>query len=288
MSGSIRVALSCCFALCFAHLARAQPAPETSGSATTSPASTEQDRDEARALFSEGLEFVEHEDWVNAEERFRRVLALHSSHVAAYNLGSALARLGRLVEAAEVLRSILRAEDVDAPTSQAAQQLLLETEPRIGSLTIRITGDLTGVRFALDSKPLELTAQVQTISIDPGEHVIDAQRGAETLAQGRVTVGGSAPLQAELSLELPARLAPERVASAAELAPSDAARAHTAPAPDQRDGEASSGAPWWLWAAGGVAVAAAAAVTVALVVAGAEATPVMGDTNPPVVRGRVR
>jgi tetratricopeptide (TPR) repeat protein len=251
--------------------------------------------DEARALFTEGLEFVEQGAWIEAEDRFRRVLALRSSHVASYNLASALVHLGRLVEAAELLRAILRAPDIDAVTRDAAQQLLGETEPRIGSLTIRVAGDMTGVQFALDGKPIELSAQVQTLSVDPGQHAVSARRGDSLLDQGSVVVGGAAYLQAELSLELPPAIDPRRVArSERGREGGDAgrvggeARAITAPAPTRADEADRGGTPVWIWAASGVAVAAATAVAIVLVAAGGEATPVRGDTDPPLVRGRVR
>jgi hypothetical protein len=214
-------------------------------------------------------------------------VALRSSHVASYNLASALVHLQRLVEAAEILRSILRASDVDAPTREAAQQLLLQTEPGIGSLTVRISGDMHGVSFLLDSRPLELTAQVQTISVDPGEHVLVAQRAEKQLAVVRATVGGRAPLQAELLVELPPALAPSQ---AVRTLPG--ARREPGPPPrrTEQDESADSGAmPVWLWAAGGMAVAAAAVVTVLVVAGQGEAPqPVEGDTEPKLVQGRVR
>jgi hypothetical protein len=275
------LALLACVPLWFAGAAAAQSGA-SGGRLDTSV-------DEARQLFGEGLDFVGQEDWVQAEERFRRVLALRSSHVVAYNLASALVHLGRPVEAAELLRSILRAGDADAPTRDAAQQLLNVTEPQIGTLTIRVSGDRSGVRFALDDKRLELTGQVLTISVDPGEHTLTAHRAQTPLAFERVAIGGKAPLQAELAIDLPAQIAPERryisdVRKPARTAPGAA----VALAPPRAEESSSSGPGWWLWAGGGAAVAAAAVITVVLVSSGAEVDPVAGDTDPPFVRGRVR
>jgi hypothetical protein len=256
------------------------------------PAAESRVDESARELFAEGIAFVEAADWVQAEQRFRQVLALRSSHVVAYNLASALVNLGRPVEAAELLRSILRDAQADAATRDAAQQLLLQTEPKIGTLTIRVTGDMTDVRFALDEKPLEVTGQVQTSSVDPGEHTVTAHRGQTPLAFERVTIGGSAALQAELVITLPARVAPDRVALGARTAPLRApARPLTEPMPAERPEpvDSSGGSSFWLWAAGGaVLVAAGVVATVLLVSSGGEAAPVKGDTDPPLVRGQVR
>jgi hypothetical protein len=276
------LALLVCVPLAAAAPAAAQP---------SEPAPEPSVDESARELFAEGIAFVEAGDWVQAEERFRQVLALRSSHVVAYNLASALVNLGRPVEAAELLRSILRDADADMATRDVAQQLLLQTEPKIGTLTIRVTGDMTGVRFALDEKPLELTAQVQTNSVDPGEHTVTAHRGETPLAFERVTIGGSAALQAELAISLPARVSPERAALGARKAPLRApARTVTEPMPAEREEpvDSSGGSSFWLWATGGVLVVAAAVVTVLLVSSGGEAAPVKGDTEPGVIRGHVR
>src|SRR5882672_5789913 len=178
---------------------------EPSAEAATDARSVEQ----ARQLFTEGLHFVEDEDWAQAEDRFRRVLALKSSHVASYNLASALDHLGRLVESSELLRVVLRDPAVDPTTHDAAQQLLNEIEPRIGSLTIRITGDSSDASLSVDDKPLELSAAVQAISVDPGLHHVRVQRASATLVEKEVTVGGDAPLQADVTLELAPRIAPD-------------------------------------------------------------------------------
>ncbi len=107
---------------------RAQPAapPAAPAGGEAAGENDEQNVDQARQLFAEGLDFVEHEDWVNAEDRFRRVLALRSSHVVTYNLASALMHLGRLVESSELLRSVVRDPSADATTHDAATQLLSE------------------------------------------------------------------------------------------------------------------------------------------------------------------
>lgn len=270
----------------FALLAQAQAQQVGSASDGASDAAVE----EARRLFAEGLGFVEREDWVQAEERFRRVLALRSSHVASYNLASALVHLERLVEAAELLRSILRAGDVDPATREAARQLLSDTEPRIGTLTVRVTGDTSATRFTLDGKPIELTAHVQTLAVDAGAHELNALRAGSVVAAQRVTVGGGEPLQVEVELALPALIAPAEAVQPPPPEPTPAPRPAVRTTLAYEPPEESTSSNVWLWVAGGGAVvAAAAAVTIALLLSGSEqAAPVAGDTDPAVIRGRVR
>jgi hypothetical protein len=246
--------------------------------------------EQARQLFNEGLRFVEDEDWSQAEDRFRRVLALRSSHVASYNLASALVHLGRLVESSELLRVVLRDPAVDANTRDASQQLLTEIEPRIGSLTIRITGDASNASLSVDDKPLELAAAMQAVSVDPGVHHVVLQRDGAVLAQRNVAVGGDAPLQADVTLELAPRIAPETAVTRSE----PTRRAMPVVPASRQEPEADTGGgdsvltKWWLWT--GVGAAVAAGVIVALVAAPSsqQAKPVSGDTEPPFVRGRVR
>ena len=106
--------------------------------------------EEARLLFEQGIAHVEASEWALAEQSFRRVLAIRSSPVVAYNLASALAQLGRLIESAELLRVVVRDPAVDAATRDPAQQLLAEIEPRICSLTVRVQGDTAGARRQLE------------------------------------------------------------------------------------------------------------------------------------------
>jgi hypothetical protein len=248
--------------------------------------------EQARQLFAEGLSAVEREDWVVAEDRFRRVLALRSSHVASYNLASALVHLGRLLEGSEQLRAIVHDPVAEAATRDAATQLLSEVEPRIGSLTIRVGGTLDGARLSLDGRSIELTGQALTLSVDPGKHEVSLQRREAPTETKAVVVGGDAPLQAEVTFELAAPLAPAKVAQSAYV-PTSAGQPRPIPrtAPQRKDepepqDDGSILSEWWLWT--GLAVlAAGAAATVIVVSSPGEPDPVRGDTLPPVIRGRV-
>jgi hypothetical protein len=269
-------------------------AAQGAGSARHPPEGESTAVDQARQLFAEGLKFVELEDWAQAEERFRRVLALRSSHVVAYNLASALVHLGRIVESSELLRAIVRDATAEASTREAATQLLSEIEPRIGSLTIRVSGDATGASLKLDDKAVELTGSVQTASVDPGEHRVALVRDGAELTSKSAQVGGDAPLQVELTLELNPPPAPEAAARAASTLDATPRRAPTAatstetdhgePGPSQRS--SSLLASPWLWAGAG-AVVAATVVAIVLLAPASKGATVSGDTNPPLIHGRV-
>jgi hypothetical protein len=272
----------------------ASPLGDT-GDAPAVDATTE----EARRLFAEGLDFVEAEDWVQAEERFRRVLAMRGSHVVAYNLASALDHLGRLVEAAELLRPIARDSSVEPRTKAAAERLLGQVEPRIGSLTVRLSGDSQGALVRLDDKQVQISEQVLTVSVDPGAHRVVVERDGVIVASRTVEVGGEGTLQTSIAIDVPPRLGQGTDAAGAtprttsiplgSLTPvgSRAPKAAVEPGPEPRDddGDSMFASPW-LWVGVG-ALAIGAGVTVALLMTSEDPAPVRGDTDPPVVRGKV-
>jgi tetratricopeptide (TPR) repeat protein len=282
--------LVACTALALNGLAHAQ-VPGLHAPPGPDPQLEEQQKEQARLLFSEGLQFVEQGDWANAESRFRSVLMLRASHVVAYNLASALTHLGRVKEASELLRAIVRDGTSDASTRAAAGQLLAETEQRIGTLTLRVAGDATGASVQLDGAPLELGEQILTISVDPGEHHVEVLRDGLAVARQTVLIGGDAPLQVSVTLTLPPRIVPVAVAKAAQPATGAerdrSAGAHTDADPARDSDGESIFESWWLWTAVG-AVAAGGAVAGVLLASGGADEPVRGDTDPPLLRGTVK
>jgi hypothetical protein len=272
-----------CDAAPYASLAHAQPLAEPAPA--VGAAADEARLDQARKLFEEGLAQVEAAQWAQAEQSFRQVLAIRSSPVVAYNLASALAQLGRLLESAELLRVVVRDPSVDVATRDPAQQLLAAIEPRIGSITVRVQGETEGVILRLDDRVLGQGELVQAISVDPGPHHVFVERDGKRVASEEVRVGGDAPLQAEVTFDLreKAPAAPPVDLRVSKLP------GENKPAAARDDGGSVWGSPW-LWTGAGVGVLIVAGVVVAVLVAGAEdsvADPVGGNTDPPFVRGRV-
>lgn len=251
-----------------------------------------QERATARALFEEGLAFVAAKDWRGAEDRFRRVLALRASHVAAYNLASALEHLDRPVEAAKLLRGVLGASDAPEDTRAAAEQLLAHVEPRVGTLVVSVTGDTAGCTWTLDGDAHGVDAFGAALRVDPGAHEVIIKRGDAALTSRTVHVGGAQPLRVETSIALPER---SRAATAtlvpapapSRSRPTGAPDPRTAPSPrDTGDDDAITG-KWWFWSGLGAVVTGAAVVIAVVAAAPGDARPVAGDTDPPVVRGTV-
>src|SRR5690606_9258289 len=118
------------------------------------PPAAAQREDEARALFDEGVALYDRGDLAEAEDRFRRSLAIRPASSVRYNLAAVLADTGRLAEARELY--LLVAADTRAPgavrrTSEQSASALAE---RLASLTLELAGDTDGVIVRVDDRPL--------------------------------------------------------------------------------------------------------------------------------------
>lgn len=231
---------------CLAMLALTAPRLEAQDEARASAA--------ARALFQEGVDCVDAGDWACAAERFGQAARLRPSPVILSNQGVALMHVGRLVEASEAFRAVLR----DASASEAlhadAERYVAEIAPRLGRLTISVEGPREGVVIELDGQ--DHTALVGIPApCDPGAHEVRARRDGEIVAQSRVEVTAGAT--ATTGLAIPARpvvaeaIVAPRVSDVTDPAV-DADLALATPAPTDDGDEIYE--QWWLWTIVGVVV----------------------------------
>lgn len=234
----------------------------------------------ARALFEEGLQFVEAQQWAEAVDRFGRVLAIRASAIVSYNYASALVKLERLVEASRALRGVIADPSASSEVVEAARALLEGVEPRIGQLTVRLRGDAARVVVTLDDDPLPEGSIGIAVPVDPGERVVRVTRDGLPIARRVVNVVEGAPLH---NLTIDVVPTPTEVAVASPSGPNDD-RAHLAA---NEHADSGGGTPWG-WIIGGSVVAVGVAVVVAVLVASpSDPDPVRGNTDPPFVRGRV-
>lgn len=235
---------------------------------------------EARTLFEEGLRFVEAQQWQEAADRFGSVLAIRASATVSYNYASALEHLGRIVEATRVLRGVVADPSASREVVEAARKLLAAQEPRIGQLTVRLRGDTSDVLVTVDDQTLPEGSIGIPVPVDPGEHVIRATRNGLPLARRKVEVTeGSTSINVEIDVvPLPSAVAAEA------SPPADQAAQPLSLDTDSGDGGGST----WIWIAGGSVLAVGAMVLVGLIVANpSDPDPVHGNTDPPVLHGRV-
>jgi hypothetical protein len=260
------------------------------GASETAPAAapSQGELERARALFAEGLNFVAQEDWGNAADRFTQVHDIRPSPVVSYNLASALTHLGRLVESSQLLTQVLSDAQADEETRRAAQLLLSKIEPGIGSVTLRVYGNAEGCSFSLDDRPIDVSSGTLTERLDPGVHRVAVVRDGETILNPQVTLGGAFPMQAQLSLEIPAKAAPVPVVALAPPPPQprvqpDLRLSQPVDAPDEHESILEQ---WWLWAGAGAVIAGGVIATLVLT-SGDDPAPISGNAGPGVIHTRV-
>lgn len=231
----------------------------------------------ARDFFRQGLQHVENEEWELAADRFRRSLRLRRSPVVAFNLGTAYAHLGRLVEAAELFRRAAR--EGQGELVEAARAELADVQPRLGSLTIHVEGPQDGVQLQIDGRPLAAEVLGAPIPADPGTRSLRALRAEEVVAEASVEV--TARETAEVTLEIPPPEAPspEQTAQQAAGGGTDAAPvlATTEGVGENEDGDDTV---LWVVLITSIVLAAGAGVGIAVWLTQSDPDPVDGNLLP--------
>lgn len=152
----------------------------------------------ARALFDEGLRFVDAEQWEQAQDRFGRVLSLRYSAVAAYNYGLALARLGRGVVAASALRRLLTDVNLDATVHEHASALLRDVEARFAWLNVRVQGECQGCNVYLNERLWPWPAVGVFVPVDAGQYALRLRLGNAVVAEQRLAIAETERVEATL------------------------------------------------------------------------------------------
>jgi hypothetical protein len=228
--------------------------------------------EEARQLFSEGLELAEAERYEEAAAKFRRAYVLRPAPPIAFNFGNALIESGRLVEGIEMMRQVIRDPDAPEDLRDGAEDIVEDAEPRLGQLVVQVSGDPQDAIIAVRGSPLDSTLFGVPVSADPGINEVTATRGREVVTSVEVEVpeGG----RAEVSLDVPAPL-PEEPVEPVVVAPP--------PEEPEDEGGAIVG-QWWFWAGIGAVVVGAVILSVVLATSsGGVEEPILGTTQPGVL-----
>ncbi|MBN8613961.1 MAG: hypothetical protein J0L92_25415 [Deltaproteobacteria bacterium] len=227
----------------------------------------------ARHLFQRGLACVDREDWQGAVEAFGRARDLHPSTVILTNHAVALQHVGRLVEASEAYRQILRDPGANEAARRTAQEGLRDVEPRLAHLTVHVEGSTDGAIVLMDGAQLDRALWGVSMPVDPGAHRLEAQRGATIVTSAEIELRSRA--EAQTRLHVPAPLVASEIqyeGPAPVLAPGSVVASMHATGESEALGGPSVGAitsdaarpehhevyeEWWFWTLVGVAIAGA-------------------------------
>lgn len=221
----------------------------------------------ARALFADGLTAARESRFVEAANFFERAQALRPAPGIAYNLASALAQVGRLVSASELLQWVIRHPETTGEMRLAAEATIGQITPRLATVHVVVSGPTEGVVLLLDGAPLQYAAVGVDVPLDPGPHRLEAMRDDAPIAERDVELVEGALERVEI--EVPPLRAPRSVEAPLE---------EPTPAPPPAEDLAWLG---WSGAALGVAIVIAV-ITAAVVMSqpSAPAEPIEGTTYP--------
>ena len=174
--------------------------PAAAGAQTAAP--SDADRMTARALAHDGYEAHTHREYAVAEDRFRRAESLVHAPTLELGLARAQVGLGKLVEAHETYRRIVReplAADAPAPFARAvadAREELAALEPRLAWMTLDVQGaPPSDVTVSVDDATFPAAALGIKRASDPGTHRVRASASgfapvvtSFTVTEGQATV----------------------------------------------------------------------------------------------------
>jgi hypothetical protein len=248
-------------------------------SAGVAHAQDEHDTATARSLFEQGVELADKGDWAGAADRFERSDKLRHSPVVAYNLANAWVELGRLVEAAELLRQIEKDEAAKAGVKKDARSLLSQLEPRIATLVVEVESQPPPKDVRVNDRPLPQEAIGVPTPIDPGSVVVTVtddkgnvlwSKRAEVIPGGQERITITLPKQSTEPAPAPVPTPQETARRAQE--PQPAADPYDDGDFVDDDDKAFYEEPW-VWVGAGAVVAAG--IVVAILLAGG------GDSDEP-------
>jgi hypothetical protein len=161
----------------------------------------------AAAHFAAGLEFVRTGAVAEALAEFRRAHELEPNFAVRYNIGQALASLGRSAEAARELRLYLD-EGRDRITADRRGQVendLRRLAESVGRL--HVSANPAGASVSIDGASVGVSPLSEALELDAGEHRVDVAYSGRTVTQSVVIRGGE---NAEVHLDVARKVAPSQ------------------------------------------------------------------------------
>jgi hypothetical protein len=127
------------------------------------------------------------------------------------NLAGSELRTGRLVAAAQHYREFLRSADAALLERYSAetQRALGELESRIPTARLAVRGLEAGDVLALDDAPIARAVTRSDVAVDPGPHVLEAERDGDVVAMTRFSVEEGRTVDVELVVPPRPRPTPE-------------------------------------------------------------------------------
>ncbi|MFM2416958.1 MAG: hypothetical protein RL385_1681 [Pseudomonadota bacterium] len=232
----------------------------------------------ARALFEEGVTLAEADDWASAADRFERAYAIKPTAGVAYNWSSALAAMGQLVHASELLDRTLREGIADPALKQECDTLQASILPRLARLRVSIPEPVsTSTELRVDGHVWPRPAWGASSPMDPGQHLAVRLEAGREVARMNVQLGEGEARALDLVATSKGKhiVAPPPV----ELGPAQ----HKESAPVDRRPLYKNP---WVWAGMGAVIVAGIVITAVSTTGGSAGSepPAQGNTGEGVIR----
>jgi hypothetical protein len=154
--------------------------------------------DDAKKMLTKGNELLESGDYVGALDLYKSAYAKFPGAKILINIGTALHNLGRNAEAVDAYYQYLNDPGADPTKKAEIQKIIAELSAGLG--TLRIEVNEPGTHLVIDGRDLGASPKTITIRVDPGTHMIAAQK--QGFAQDSATVNITAGDEREVDLKL--------------------------------------------------------------------------------------
>ncbi|XYH99744.1 hypothetical protein ACMHYB_08265 [Sorangium sp. So ce1128] len=189
------------------------------------------DNETARQLLIDGLDLRDASQLDAALEKLSAAHALVHTPVTGLELGRTYLLMGRLVEASDTLRDVVRLpEDRETPRTRAAraeaEQLIDEIAPQIPSLRLKISAPPgSAPQVKVDGESIPAAALAVPRKVNPGSHVVVGKVAGHPEQRVEVTVEKGKHVEVPLALggAGPSARPPAPPRAAAPAAPGPAA-----------------------------------------------------------------
>lgn len=134
----------------------------------------QQDREDARAAFLQGVRLLEDARYAEAVSSLERSLAMREVPPVLYNLALAYRGAGAYLRAVETFERFLVVAPPREPLRNDASTIIEELRRAIGRVRVTVRGDAAELR--IDDRAVTPVEPVSTVRLDPGRHVFEARR----------------------------------------------------------------------------------------------------------------
>jgi tetratricopeptide (TPR) repeat protein len=134
------------------------------------PALARGERSEADKLYKESVERLRKGDVQGAVDRLQKAVAIDRTAPLLFNLGQAMAKLGKLGEAKQILEEARKAAEERGPKSivELATNALTELDQRMPRVIVELPADARDAQVKIDGKEVQPAAE--GIVVEPGRH----------------------------------------------------------------------------------------------------------------------